>query len=439
MTRHPVLDALASGGMRLGLDRVRAFLEFLGEPHRAFPVVHVAGTNGKGSVCTYVTHALVHAGYRVGTTLSPHLETINERVRIDGEPIDDVLLAEHIESLDRARWEWAASAGITDEPLTYFEFATVLAFRVFAAVGVDVAVVEVGMGGRLDATNVVHPQVCAITSISLDHTEHLGGTLAEIAGEKAGILERGVPVVLGVLPQEARDVVEARAKALGCTVWRPGRDLARENRKASFTLRSPLGTLADVTLRMAGLHQGGNALVALGVLHQLRREGFVIDDAAIRRGLEGAFLAGRLHEVRPGLIVDGAHNEEGATALAAWLASRPRPKSRILLFGQGIERDPVKFTRPLLAHVDEIVTTSCSHPKARDPEAIAMLLESVTVPLSVGGPIEDALPEVYREAHETIVAGSLFVVGAALSIARSGALDGIEPGQGPPADHESPG
>jgi dihydrofolate synthase/folylpolyglutamate synthase len=431
MRSHPVLDQLANTGVRLGLERVKAFLDFLGEPHRAAPVVHVAGTNGKGSVCTYVTSALVAAGYRVGTNLSPHLEAVNERFRLDGEPIDDRTLSDAIEALDRARQEWASAANIAEPPLTYFEFTTCLAFQLFAQTPVDVMVIEVGMGGRLDATNVVSPQVCAITTIAFDHTEHLGNTLALIATEKAGILKKGVPVVCGVVPQEARDAIEARAKIVGAPVWRPGADMQKELRKTGWSLKTPGGALADVKLGMDGAHQGNNALVALGVLHQLRKSGFLLPDDAIRSGLGSAKLGGRLERLAPALLVDGAHNEEGANALAAYLATIPRPKNRILVFGMGTERDPVKLVKPLLKHVDEVVTTHCDHPKARDALALAEALEGTATALSAGGPIEDTLPAIYQEADETVVAGSLYLVGAVKTLVREGALVGLTPGQGP--------
>jgi dihydrofolate synthase/folylpolyglutamate synthase len=431
MIKHPILDQLGAHGVRLGLEQTRSFLDFLGEPHRSYPVIHVAGTNGKGSVCTYLTSALTKAGYRVGTNISPHLETVNERIRFDGEPVDDVRLNDAIEALDRARSDWAASVGMAEVPLTYFEFMTVLAFRMFAEAAVDVAVIEVGMGGRLDATNVVDPMACAITSISLDHTEVLGTTLAAIAGEKAGIIKRGIPVVIGTVPVEAREVLEARAKALQAPLWKPGPDMTRESRKSGWSFRTPGGSVSDVKLAMEGLHQGGNALVALGVLHLLRKKGFHIPDSAIKEGLESARIGGRLETLKKGLIVDGAHNDEGAVALAAWLASRPRPKNRILLLGMGLERDPVRFVQLLMPHVDEIVTTRSAHPKARDPLQLATSLQDLEVVLSSGGNIADALPEVYAEADETLVAGSLYLVGAVRTLVREGALDGIEPGQGP--------
>lgn len=423
MIHHPVLDQLAAHGVKLGLERVKSFLAYLGEPHRAVPVVHVAGTNGKGSVCTYVTSALVSAGYRVGTNLSPHLEAVNERVRFDGFPVDDAKLSEAIEALDRERMDWAQSVGFDDVPLTYFEFLTILALKMFAEAPVDVAVVEVGMGGRLDATNVVDPIVCAIPTIGFDHQAELGDTLALIAAEKAGILKRGVPVVLGPLPPEAREVMEARAKQLGATLWKPGPEMTKELRKSGWQFRTPGGSIGDVKLGMEGLHQGANGLVAVGVLHQLRKRGFHVPDEAIKSGLQTAKLPGRLEWLAPKLVVDGAHNEDGANALAAWLASRPKPKNRILLLGMGMERDPQKIVAPLVRHFDEIVTTRCAHYKARDTAQLAAALEGIDVALSDGGPIEEALPEVYAEADEVVVAGSLYLVGAVRALVREGALD----------------
>jgi dihydrofolate synthase/folylpolyglutamate synthase len=208
MRSHPALDAVARAGIRLGLDRVGAFLRFLGEPHLCAPAVHVAGTNGKGSVCTFVTSALVESGVRVGTTISPHVEELNERIQIDGVPVSDDVLDRALRKVDDARRAWARRIGIDGEVLTYFELATAAAFVVFAEHAVDVMVVEVGLGGRLDATNVVRPLVCAVPTIGLDHQAELGPDLASIAREMAGIVKPEVPVVLGALPPEARAVFE---------------------------------------------------------------------------------------------------------------------------------------------------------------------------------------------------------------------------------------
>lgn len=419
MRSHPVLDQLASQGIRLGLDRIEAFLQSIGEPHRAYPVVHVAGTNGKGSVCSFVTNALVEVGLRVGTCLSPHVDQVNERILLDGQPIDDGGLIQAIEAIDRARFDWAQAQGIEGSPLTYFEFMTAAAFWSFAQRKVDIAVVEVGLGGRLDATNVVNPLVCAIPSVGLDHQETLGHTLAEIAGEKAGIIKRGVPVVVGPMAPEAAEAIAKRATAKNCELWRPPQ-LRREYRNGRWAFATPEGALRDVELGPQGRHQGVNALVAVGVLHQLRRVGIPVSDDAIRAGLAKPGLPGRLEEVIPGLIVDGAHNPAGAMALADWLNDRPRPQTRILLYGIGRDRDPLPVIQPLIPYVDEVVTTRCSHPKAADPMELALALrDNIDVELSAGEAIEETLPEVYEEADEVIVMGSLFVAGAARSIART--------------------
>jgi dihydrofolate synthase / folylpolyglutamate synthase len=430
---HPALDAAARAGVRLGLDRVRTFLELLEEPNLCAPAVHVAGTNGKGSVCTFVTAALVRAGYRVGTTLSPHVEEVNERIQLDGVPVDDGTFAEALEHVDRARREWVEAARLDGQVLTYFELVTAAAFVVFARAGVDVMVVEVGLGGRLDATSVVRPAVCAIPTVGLDHQAELGPDLASIAGEKAGILRRGVPVVTGPLPEEAKTVVRAVAARLEAEVWAPPALRREEHSDGRWTLTTPVGRVGPVRLAMQGAHQGLNASVAVGVLHRMRGQGFLVPDEAIAAGLAAARVPVRLEQLLPGLFADGAHNPDGTRALAAWLGRRERPRSRILLFGMGQDRDPVQVLAPLLERADlfdEIVTTRCSHPRARDPEELALAIEGMHPLIAAGGSIEETLPEVYAEAEETVVAGSLFVAGAARTLAREGALQGIAPGQG---------
>lgn len=428
MIHHPVLSQLAANGVKLGLDRVRSFLAHLGEPHLAYPVIHIAGTNGKGSTCMMVSSALTAAGYRVGTNLSPHLENVNERIRIDSTPVDDLSLNIGIESLDRARLDWARSMGLAESSLTYFEFMTILAFQTFAERSCDVAVIETGMGGRLDATNVVKPVACGITTVGLDHQDVLGDSIAQIAYEKAGIIEKNTPVVIGNLPEEAADVVVARARALGADLWRPGAQLRREYRKERWSYSTPGGIVREVDLPLKGMHMGHNGMVAVGLLHRLTKLGFHIPDEAIKTGLETVDLAGRLEALAPDLIVDGAHNEDGAKALASWLSSRPRPKSRIALLGMGVGRDPVPLAQALEPHVDEIVTTRCAHPKAADPMDLAMKLQGhVDVSLAAGTTIDGDLSEVYAEAEETLVVGSLYLAGAARSIFRAGGHRASQP------------
>ncbi len=441
MIHHPVLDQLAASGVKLGLERVRSFLTYIQEPQRAYPSVHIAGTNGKGSVCAFVSTVLVEAGYRVGTNYSPHLEAVNERIQVNNRAIDDASLIEALEAQDRLRWEWAQNHGITGVPLTYFEFVTTLAMSVFAQRAVDVGVFEVGLGGRLDATNVLEPIVTAITSIGLDHVDQLGDTEAAIAKEKAGILKRGVPMVIGPMSTEARETVEALAQQFNAPLWKPGRDLAREYRSGRWSFRTPEGVLSDVTLGLEGVHQGSNALVALGILHSLRRQGFHVPDDAVRSGFANTYLAGRIERLKPGLVADGAHNEAGAKALAKWLDRQPRPANRILLLGVGEDRDPNAVLTPLLPYIDEVVTTRCSHPKAMEPASIAGAIHDLpeTVILAEGPPIDDLLAEVFVEADETLVAGSLFLAGAAKSIVRAGKLDGLVAGSAPPPQGDDAG
>ncbi|MEM6930422.1 MAG: bifunctional folylpolyglutamate synthase/dihydrofolate synthase, partial [Myxococcota bacterium] len=405
MTQHPVLERAAMFGVRLGLDRMRQFLGLLDEPHLSAPVVHVAGTNGKGSVCAMVTTILVEAGYHVGTTLSPHVEALNERVQIDGVPVDDAELTEALDRVARTRDRFAASSGTDDTVLTYFEIMVAAAFDVFARRKVDVQVIEVGLGGRLDATNVVSPVCTAIVSLGLDHVAQLGPDISSIAREKAGICKPTVPVVVGPLPPEGREVVEIIARQRGCPLWGPPA-LRRESRAdGTVALATPGGSIGPLRLGLQGSHQVGNAMVALGIVHQLRRQGFVIEDAAVAAGLERATVPARLERLAPGLLVDGAHNADAASALAAYLERETDPGGRILLLGMG-ERDPRVFVAPLVPLVDEIVTTRGRHPKARDPEARARPREGVDPRNAVGGPNEESRPPRVGQAPRTSGTGS---------------------------------
>ena len=241
-----------------------------------------------------------------------------------------------------------------------------------------------------------------------------------------------VPVVAGALPEEARQVVTHRCQSLGCELWMAGPRLRREQRRdGTWSFATPMGGVQGVRLGLRGVHQGSNALTALAILHRLRSLGFLLPDDAIVRGLSGAFLPGRLEQLRPGLVADGAHNPLGGRALAAWLSQRPKPGWRILLLGMGRDRDPVPFVEPLVPYVDEIVTVQAAHPKARDPTELAMELQDFDVELAAGGTVDETLPEVFVEALETIVTGSLFVAGAARAVVTEGVLDGLQAGQGP--------
>lgn len=304
MTEHPLLRQLARFGIHLGLDRMQGFLDGLGAPHRAFPSVHVGGTNGKFSTTRMVAEVLRAEGYRVGVTISPHLQQVNERMSVNGQDISDEELDALLQDVDLARRAWAR--GQEDMPedrvLTYFEVVTAAAFLWFARQKVDVAVVEVGLGGRLDATNVVDAVVSAVVSIGLDHTDKLGPDLASIAAEKAGIFKSGRPAVLGPLKPPALRVVRAIAGERGTPLVEPGEGYRVKGRNHAFTFTCGGTVLKDLSIPMLGEHQLENAGVALGILHHLPPQ-LAVSERAIREGLAQVTLPGRIEWLAPDVLV----------------------------------------------------------------------------------------------------------------------------------------
>lgn len=404
------LYALAPRGMRYELDRMEAAVALRGHPERRVPAVHVAGTNGKGSVTTLVAAGLRASGRRVGLFTSPHLHHFTERFRLDGRPASRRVVARHLTELRRFLER-------PDTPeLSFFETAALLAFELFAARGCDVAVYEVGLGGRLDATNVLRPEVTAITRIALDHTRILGDTLGAIAGEKAGIVERGVPLVAGVREPEAVAAIRDRARRRRApTVWLD-RDFAATpgTRPGRVTLRLPGGrTLDDVHLRLAGAHQRDNAAIAAAVLDRLGDRGLPVDDDAIRRGFAAARWPGRLERLRgaPPILLDAAHNEDGCAALAAHVAALPSTSGRrVLLFGAlGDKRWERMLDAVAPAFPRRVYAAPPMH-RALAPETLA-----ARHPGTVARSVPDALARARRAAGPeglVVVAGSLFLVAA---------------------------
>lgn len=382
-------------GMRLGLDRVRAASERLGNPAQAYPAVHVAGTNGKGSVCHVAARILRAHGLRVGLTTSPHLHRLTERVLVDGDEVGGPELADVASSVRGRLGGWEAF------DLTFFEVVTLLAFEVFRRRRVDVAVVEVGMGGRLDATRLCRPAVCAITTIGLDHTEHLGPTIPLIAAEKAGIIVPGAPVVLGHLVPEAREVIVRRAREVGAEVVDP----------------PPW----DGDAPLPGEHQRANAAVAASAAAIALRAAGIEPDRALLRPAPFV-VPGRLELLRgdPPVLFDVAHNPQGAASLAAHLERSVGP-ARLVLGTMGTKDHAgiLAALRPAARHLH-----ACA---PRMPGAVApgRLAESWPGPSTVHeGPVEafDAAVAAARTAGETVVVtGSHYVVcearAAALGIA----------------------
>ncbi|MBX7257261.1 MAG: bifunctional folylpolyglutamate synthase/dihydrofolate synthase [Candidatus Hydrogenedentes bacterium] len=320
MNPREYLAGLEFHGIKLGLDNITYLLNQAGRPHTAYPTVHVAGTNGKGSVVAMLDAMLRAAGYCVGRFTSPHLIQLNERFIINAQPIDDGELDSQIEYFRNL-------AEQRDAPPTYFELCTAIAFRWFQRREVDAAIIEVGMGGRFDSTNVITPLACAITNIDLEHTQYLGDTRAKIAFEKAGIIKRGVPTVVSEKDREPLEVILARARDLDSRCYLLGDDftytLDGTVLNSRFTYRSKSLTLSNVSLGLAGRYQGENAAAAVALAERIQTSFPNLTANAIQRGLETAQWPCRLERVleAPPVFVDVAHNPAGMRKLAAELGS----------------------------------------------------------------------------------------------------------------------
>ena len=349
MRLHPKL-------IDLGLERMERLLAAMGSPHRKLPpAVHVAGTNGKGSLVAYLRGMVEAAGYRAHVYTSPHLVHFNERIRVAGQLISDNLLEDVLTECEEA------NAG---QPITFFEITTVAAFLAFARVPADIAIIEVGMGGRLDTTNVIDPILSAITPIGYDHTGFLGDTLEKIAGEKAGILKHAVPAVIGRQREASAGVIAARAGQLAAPLFRMGREWQVNPTDRGFRYESDLMTLDLPAPALAGAHQIDNAATAVACVERLRAANFEIDDAAIRKGLAAVEWPARLQRLTRGPLVDalppgcelwldGGHNEDCGIALArmtADWAKEPAPLPLYLVFGMLTTKDASGFLRPLARH-----------------------------------------------------------------------------------------
>ncbi len=386
--------------IKLGLDRIRILLDALGNPQRAYKVVHVAGTNGKGSVCAMIDAGLRAANVRTGMFTSPHLIEPTERIQIDGMPVSQA----EFERAFNAIHETAEKLNLDVHP-TYFETVTAMAFWLFRERGVETAVIEVGLGGRLDATNVVEPTLTVITPIDLDHQIYLGNTLTEIAGEKAGILKPGVPAVFSKQLPEAAAVLNVRAAELGIKVTRDEdfeiRDLVMNERGAHFSgLECPL----------AGEHQVDNAVTAAQALIAL---------GVSPEGIEEARWPGRIEHVTPNpdTILDGAHNPAGARALATYLQRFYKTRKRWVIFGAMRDKDVKEVAGILFPVADELVFTAPKAPgnRAMPPEELQAMAGRGHVEPTVQEAYDWVLKQVTAE-DVLIITGSLYLVGEARSL-----------------------
>jgi dihydrofolate synthase/folylpolyglutamate synthase len=389
------LFALERFGIKLGLDNIRALLAALGNPERAWPSIHIGGTNGKGSVAAMVERALRAAGLRTGRYTSPHLDRIEERVAINGQPIDPATFEDvtgHVLSV--------VDAALPVTP-TFFEVSTAVAFEIFRRRQIDAGVIEVGLGGRFDATNVLTPRIAAITSIALDHERHLGRTLPEIAFEKAGIAKRGVPLVIGRLPPEAA----ARIAAVAAEVGAPLVDADAISIDRTFP-----------PLALAGRHQLDNAAVAVAILDQWSARVGHVPAEAIVTGLTDCEWPARLEWLRlaPGgaVLIDAAHNPAGAAALASYLQDTRRGRMPIV-FAAMADKDVAGMIKALEPVASIFVATTVPHARARSAEEMAAEIRNHTASVEViaAATPEAAVARALEHGARIVAAGSIYMVG----------------------------
>ena len=395
----PYLQTLEQFGIKFGLHNISALVDRLGHPERAYACVHVAGTNGKGSVTAMVDAALRAAGRRSARYTSPHLVDLTERFVVDGRAVstDEV---EAAAVAVRGAVEALRRDGILTAQPTFFEATTAIAFEIFRRARVDVAVFEVGLGGRLDATNVVAPIATAITSIAFDHQTYLGTTLGEIAAEKAGIVKRGVPVVVGEMPAEADRAIDAIARRCGARV-----------------IRARARDVDGMAVGLAGAHQRANAAVALATLRAIDDRGLPVPHEAMLEGLARPGWPGRLDLRRLSggreLLLDAAHNPAGAEALASYLAGAGGGAAPPLVFAAMRDKAIGGMLAALAPAIGALVVTRASNPRSAEPSAIAELarVHAPGVPVTIAPALADALDAAWARSHRIVVAGSVFLLG----------------------------
>lgn len=413
------------------LGRMHELLNLLGDPHKQYPVIHVAGTKGKGSTAALISSALKAQGYTVGFYTSPHLQEYTERIQVNGVDIPKVDLVELVEEIK------PVVAQV--KRLTTFEITTALAFLYFARCKAGAAVVEVGLGGRLDATNVVDPLVSVITSLSMDHMNVLGDTLAKIAQEKAGIIKAGRPVVTSPQREDGRLVLETVAAERGAPLTQVGKDFFFShwshdlNGQTLLVWRAAEQPLVDefiesggaqewepvhLHIPLLGYHQVQNAATAYAVLQVAREQGLAVSEEAIRSGFASVKWAARFEILQrsPMLIVDSAHNRDSALKLRLTLDDYLPGRQVIMIFGASEDKDVQGMFEELLPRVKRVIATQSVHPRAMGAEHLVALAHQFGRPGQVVLPVEAALEEALKRAaqEESVVlaAGSLFVAAA---------------------------
>ncbi|MCG5058241.1 MAG: bifunctional folylpolyglutamate synthase/dihydrofolate synthase [Limnoraphis sp. WC205] len=420
-----ILQRFQRFGVDLGLERIQKLLICLNNPDQRVPIIHVAGTNGKGSVCAYLSAILTQAGYRVGRYISPHLVDWTERICINEQPISTP-------DLERVLSEVVAAIDPNEPSPTQFEVITAAAWLYFAQQQVDIAVIEVGLGGRLDATNVCdRPLVTAIVSISREHWQRLGPTLADIAREKAGILKPGCAAVIGQLPPEAKTVVEQRIQELNCpTVWVEA--AVPQTEKTPDGLTTAIYQDIEYPLPLLGQVQLLNSAIAIATIKLLQQQGWQISPQAIREGMAKTRWLGRLQWTTWGdrrLLVDGAHNPAAALVLRQYIDSingqfgDDVPKPITWVMGMLSTKDHADIFEALLRFGDRLYLVPVPEHSSAEPEELAALSRSICPNLKASEVYRDLVPALDAAIAESenlvVLCGSLYLVGYFLSLQNS--------------------
>jgi dihydrofolate synthase/folylpolyglutamate synthase len=411
------LYGLQQYGMKFGLDNIAKLLSAAGNPQKTFRAVHVGGTNGKGSTAAMIESILRTSGATTGLFTSPHLVNFTERIRVDGEEIaeeDVVALAGEVRQITERMEEFSP---------TFFEVVTAMAFLYFQRRGVGWAVIEVGLGGRLDATNILMPEATVITEIGYDHCEFLGKTLKEIAGEKAGIIKSGVPVVSAAQRPEAGEVIEKKAVEKGCRLFRYGEEFT-----AQLLVGSPMdirfhytgaGDYDDIRLPMAGVHQMGNAAMAIKTIEVLA-EKYAESQCDIGKGIASVKWPGRLEMARndPPTLIDGAHNPHAALALSHYLREILASWYQRIILVAGImaDKDIDGILNPLLALASEVIFASPAYGRAARADVLAARAAAGGYSSRTAGNVAEALlmaEGLWRPGDLIVVTGSFYTIGEA--------------------------
>jgi len=409
------------------LDRMKDLLRRLGDPQTSIRAVHIAGTKGKGSTATMLAAMLAACGHKVGLYTSPHICELRERIQINGQMISQAALRRLV---SRVEPHVEAMEG---KP-TFFEIFTALGFCYFADEKVDLAVIETGLGGRLDSTNVLKPLVCGLTSISLDHTQQLGTSLTAIAGEKAGILKRNVPAISARQSAEARQALKKAAKQASTPILFTGEDIEFSYRVESsreqgchtrVCLTTPRSRFEHLPVPLPGEHQALNCGLALALLDQLKAQGIAIDDDKAMQGLAGVYLPGRMEIIRrdPCTLVDGAHNAASVQAMLRAIGQHIPYDSMVMIFGCSADKDIPGMMKQIATGADKVIFTKAKNPRAADPADLAEVYDEITGRTAQQA---DNLREAIAIAQSAVsredlicICGSFYLVGEAKKLLQS--------------------